>query len=61
MLLAGADVLLYPTAIGSEPGNAALDTRDLWQRAMLGHAVSNVAPLVAANRVGNEKGQVFYG
>ncbi len=61
MLLAGADVLLYPTAIGSEPGNPALDTRDLWQRAMLGHAVCNVAPVVAANRVGNEGGQVFYG
>jgi N-carbamoylputrescine amidase len=61
MLLAGADVLLYPTAIGSEPENAALDTRDMWQRAMLGHAVCNVAPVVAANRVGNEGGQVFYG
>ena len=61
MLLAGADVLLYPTAIGSEPENPTLDTRDLWQRAMLGHAVCNVAPVVAANRVGNEGGQVFYG
>ncbi len=61
MLLQGADVLLYPTAIGSEPENAELDTRDLWQRAMLGHAVCNVVPVVAANRVGNEGGQVFYG
>jgi N-carbamoylputrescine amidase len=61
MLLAGADVLLYPTAIGSEPENPSLDTRDLWQRAMLGHAVCNVAPVVAANRVGDEGGQVFYG
>ena len=61
MVLSGADVLLYPTAIGSEPGNPSLDTRDLWQRAMLGHAVSNVVPVVAANRVGNEGGQVFYG
>ena len=61
MMLAGADALLYPTAIGSEPENPTLDTRDLWQRAMLGHAVSNVAPVVAANRVGNEGGQVFYG
>ncbi len=61
MLLAGADVLLYPTAIGSEPENPSLDTKDLWQRAMLGHAVCNVAPVVAANRVGNEGGQVFYG
>ncbi|HEX5854009.1 MAG TPA: nitrilase-related carbon-nitrogen hydrolase, partial [Thermoanaerobaculia bacterium] len=52
MLLAGADILLYPTAIGSEPENPSLDTRGIWQRAMLGHAVSNVVPVVAANRVG---------
>ena len=50
----GADVLFYPTAIGSEPDNTALDTKDLWQRAMIGHAVSNVVPVVAANRIGNE-------
>ena len=61
MVLAGADVLLYPTAIGSEPENPSLDTRGMWRRAMLGHAVSNVVPVVAANRVGNEGGQVFYG
>ncbi len=61
LVLAGADVLLYPTAIGSEPGSPGLDTRDRWQRAMLGHAVCNVTPVVAANRVGNEGGQVFYG
>jgi N-carbamoylputrescine amidase len=61
MVLKGADVLLYPTAIGSEPGRPELDTRDLWQRAMIGHAVCNVIPVVAANRVGTEGGQVFYG
>ena len=61
MMLLGADILFYPTAIGSEPDNAALDTKDLWRRAMIGHAVSNVAPVVAANRIGNEHGQVFYG
>jgi N-carbamoylputrescine amidase len=61
MVLMGADVLLYPTAIGSEPSDPDLDTRDPWQRAMVGHAVSNVVPVVAANRVGNEGGQVFYG
>jgi N-carbamoylputrescine amidase len=61
MMLLGADVLFYPTAIGSEPDNPGLDTRDLWQRAMIGHAVSNVVPVVAANRIGNEQGQVFYG
>jgi N-carbamoylputrescine amidase len=61
MMLKGAEVLFYPTAIGSEPDNPDLDTRDLWQRAMIGHAVSNVVPVVAANRVGTEDGQVFYG
>jgi N-carbamoylputrescine amidase len=61
MVLLGADLLLYPTAIGSEPEEPNLDTKDLWQRAMVGHAVSNVVPVVAANRVGNEDGQVFYG
>jgi predicted amidohydrolase len=48
----GADVLLYPTAIGSEPHDASLDTAARWRRAMLGHAVSNVTPVAAANRVG---------
>jgi N-carbamoylputrescine amidase len=61
MTLLGADLLLYPTAIGSEPENPTLDTKDPWQRAMIGHAVSNVIPVVAANRIGNEGGQVFYG
>jgi N-carbamoylputrescine amidase len=61
MMLMGADTLFYPTAIGSEPDNPGLDTKDLWQRAMIGHAVSNVAPVVAANRVGTEHGQTFYG
>jgi N-carbamoylputrescine amidase len=61
MMLLGADVLLYPTAIGSEPQTPDLDTKDLWQRAMIGHAVSNVVPVVAANRIGNEEGQIFYG
>jgi N-carbamoylputrescine amidase len=61
MMLLGAEVLLYPTAIGSEPHEPDLDTRDPWQRAMIGHAVSNVVPVVAANRVGEEGGQRFYG
>jgi N-carbamoylputrescine amidase len=61
MMLQGADLLLYPTAIGSEPATPELDTRDLWRRAMVGHAVSNVVPVVAANRIGNESGQIFYG
>lgn len=61
MMLLGAEVLFYPTAIGSEPHDPDLDTRDPWQRAMVGHAVSNVVPVVAANRTGDESGQVFYG
>ncbi|HEY3400955.1 MAG TPA: N-carbamoylputrescine amidase [Geothrix sp.] len=61
MMLQGAEVLFYPTAIGTEPENPELDTKDLWQRAMIGHAVSNVVPVVAANRIGLEGGQTFYG
>lgn len=61
MMLQGAELLFYPTAIGTEPENPELDTKDLWQRAMIGHAVSNVVPVVAANRIGTEGGQTFYG
>jgi N-carbamoylputrescine amidase len=65
MALMGAQVLFYPTAIGSEPHDATLDTRDPWRRAMCGHAVSNVIPVVAANRIGTETvgkaTQTYYG
>ncbi len=68
MTLMGAEVLLYPTAIGSEPHDASLDTALPWRRAMQGHAVSNVIPVVGANRIGFEPwagypngGQQFYG
>jgi N-carbamoylputrescine amidase len=61
LMLLGADVLFYPTAIGSEPHDPDLDTSRLWRRAMVGHAVSNVVPVVASNRIGNEDGQIFYG
>jgi N-carbamoylputrescine amidase len=61
MMLMGAEILFYPTAIGSEPHDESLDTARLWRRAMVGHAVSNVVPVVAANRVGTEHGQTFYG
>jgi len=61
MALQGAEILLYPTAIGAEPQDAGLDTAARWRRAMQGHAVSNVIPVAAANRVGDEDGQVFYG
>lgn len=61
MALMGADVLVYPTAIGAEPQDPALDTAARWRRAMQGHAVSNVIPVCAANRIGDEGGQAFYG
>ena len=54
MTLAGADVVFYPTAIGSEPEEPELDSRDAWQRVMIGHAVANAIGVVAANRVGTE-------
>jgi N-carbamoylputrescine amidase len=60
MTLLGADVLLYPTAIGSEPVTTR-DTAAPWRRAMVGHAVCNTNYVAAANRVGHEGGQVFYG
>lgn len=65
MVLKGAEVLFYPTAIGSEPHDANLQTMEPWRRVMQGHAVANVIPVVAANRVGAEQGygtpQTFYG
>jgi len=61
MMLMGAQILFYPTAIGTEPHDPDLDTSRLWRRAMVGHAVSNVVPVVAANRIGTEGGQRFYG
>ena len=65
MALQGAEVLLYPTAIGSEPHDSSLDTRDPWRRVMQGHAVANVIPVAASNRIGLEPGagggQNFYG
>jgi N-carbamoylputrescine amidase len=65
MALMGAEILLYPTAIGSEPHDPTIDSRDHWQRCMQGHAAANVMPLVASNRIGTERGQkyemTFYG
>jgi N-carbamoylputrescine amidase len=60
MALMGAEALLYPTAIGSEPKSGE-DTKDPWQRVMIGHAVANSIPVAAANRIGDEGGQHFYG
>jgi len=61
LMLLGADILFFPTAIGNEPHDPELDTSRMWQRAMVGHSVSNVVPVVAANRIGTEEGQTFYG
>jgi N-carbamoylputrescine amidase len=61
LMLMGAEILLFPTAIGTEPYDPDLDTSLMWRRAMIGHAVSNVVPVVAANRIGDECGQIFYG
>ncbi|MCP5149901.1 MAG: N-carbamoylputrescine amidase [Chromatiales bacterium] len=54
MVLAGAELLVYPTAIGSEPVHSDWDTRDQWQTVMRGHAAANQIPVLAANRVGRE-------
>ena len=65
MALMGAEMLLFPTAIGSEPYDQNLDTSRMWRRAMVGHAVSNCMPVIAANRIGaegeGEHAQSFYG
>ncbi len=65
LMLAGAEILMFPTAIGSEPHDASLDTAVPWRRVMQGHAVANVVPVVACNRIGTETGlgapQTFYG
>ncbi|MGB8332044.1 MAG: N-carbamoylputrescine amidase [Polyangiales bacterium] len=61
MALQGAEILLYPTAIGSEPSTEEEDTKAPWQRAMVGHAVANAMPVAAANRIGTEDRLTFYG
>ncbi|XOQ42905.1 MAG: N-carbamoylputrescine amidase [Clostridium sp.] len=55
MALMGAELLLYPTAIGSEPEAPELDSKDHWQRCMIGHAACNLVPVIASNRVGKEQ------
>jgi N-carbamoylputrescine amidase len=65
MALAGAQCIIYPTAIGSEPPDPSWDSSRHWQRVMQGHAAANIIPVMAANRVGHEKGSTteitFYG
>ncbi len=64
LTLMGADIIFYPTAIGSEP-EIHLDSKEHWQRVQMGHAATNTIPVVAANRIGTEKGEscelTFYG
>lgn len=54
MTLMGAEILFYPTAIGSEPQNPSIDSKDHWQRCMIGHSACNLVPVIASNRVGVE-------
>lgn len=66
MALMGAEILLYPTAIGSEPPNPGHDSSTHWQNVMRGHAAANIMPLLASNRVGHEtapdgRSDIFYG
>ncbi|KAL8503774.1 hypothetical protein ACS0TY_022481 [Phlomoides rotata] len=61
MALQGAELLFYPTAIGSEPQDDGLDSRDHWKRVMQGHAGANVVPLIASNRIGKEIIQTEHG
>jgi N-carbamoylputrescine amidase len=65
MALQGAEVLLYPTAIGSEPGYPEIDSCAHWQRVMQGHSAANCVPVIASNRIGLERGDscdvTFYG
>jgi N-carbamoylputrescine amidase len=65
MALAGAEILLYPTAIGSEVFQPELDSRDHWRNVMRGHAAANIMPVVASNRIGSESSgdreMEFYG
>ncbi|MGN7312335.1 N-carbamoylputrescine amidase [Alkalicoccobacillus gibsonii] len=65
MALQGAEILLYPTAIGSEPEDSSVDSKQHWQTCMLGHAATNLVPVIASNRIGVETDEdssiTFYG
>jgi len=64
LTLQGAEIIFYPTAIGSEP-EMEIDSKDHWQRVQMGHAATNTVPVVVANRFGEERGKSctlnFYG
>ncbi|HJM71592.1 MAG TPA: N-carbamoylputrescine amidase [Gammaproteobacteria bacterium] len=59
MALNGAELLFYPTAIGSEPDTPELDSRDSWQLVMQGHSAANTLPVIASNRIGTEVNEKF--
>ena len=59
MTLNGAELIFYPTAIGSEPDNSDLDSKDSWQIVMQGHAAANCVPVIASNRIGTESNDRF--
>jgi N-carbamoylputrescine amidase len=59
--LEGAEVLVYPTAIGSEPDHPEFDTQPLWQRVIVGNGIANGVFMVAVNRIGDEPPLTFYG
>jgi len=59
--LAGADVIVYPTAIGSEPDHPDFDTEPLWQQVIVGNGIANGTFMVAINRIGTEPPLTFYG
>lgn len=65
LALMGAELIFYPTAIGSEPSKPQYDSRDHWQRVMQGHSAANIVPVIASNRIGTEHIQdsqiTFYG
>ena len=65
MALMGAELLLYPTAIGSELDKPDLDSKNHWQNTMCGHAAANIMPVIASNRIGkessNDLSMEFYG
>ncbi|RKN85911.1 N-carbamoylputrescine amidase [Paenibacillus ginsengarvi] len=65
MALMGAELLFYPTAIGSEPQDGSIDSKDHWQMCMRGHAAQNLIPVIASNRIGEERDEDssihFYG
>ena len=59
MTLSGAELIFYPTAIGSEPDSANFDSKEAWQIVMQGHAAANSIPIIASNRIGVEKNKKF--